>query len=197
MDPTDARAAAAKLPPIDGLNMWPMLSSGAASPRTEVAIGAADIVNVGKGTVVQALLRADGYKLIIGALDQNMWQSPSYPNASTNWPETPYHCGVPTTPPTGKGGCLFNVCVRAGLLPSVSDCRNNTSPLLPPPRGRLTDPTEHDDIAAGNPAIVKELYTRILEIQKTVYSPDRGADNGLACKAAVQKWGGFWGPFVA
>ena len=36
-DPTDHRAAAAGLPPLDGLDMWPMLSgANETSPRTEV-----------------------------------------------------------------------------------------------------------------------------------------------------------------
>ena len=80
----------------------------------------------------------------------------------------PYHCGVPTKPPTGKGGCLFNV---------------------------LTDPTEHDDVAADHPDIVAAMYARILEIQNTTFSPKRGTDDGAAC-AAAQKYGGFWGPFI-
>lgn len=46
----------------------------------------------------------------------------------------------------GKGGCLFNV---------------------------FDDPTEHNDIAANNSAIVAELYARILAIQNTTFSPNR------------------------
>lgn len=61
----------------------------------------------------------------------------------------------------------------------------------------FTDPNEENDVAAEHPDIVKELYARINELQKGVYSPDRGSDNGMACKAALDKWGGFWGPFVA
>jgi arylsulfatase B len=76
---------------------------------------------------------------------------------------------VPSNPPKGKGGCLFNI---------------------------FDDPTEHNDIAATNPEIVQELYARILEIQKTAFSPDRGSDDGTSCKAALEKWGGFFGPFL-
>jgi hypothetical protein len=83
--------------------------------------------------------------------------------------DTLYHCGVPSTPPKGKGGCLFNV---------------------------FADPTEHVDIAKENPTIVQEMYARILELQKTSFTPNRGADDGTACKTATKKWKGFWGPFL-
>ena len=169
VDPTDTKAAAAGLPPIDSLDMWPMISgANLTSPRTEIVAGSDAVeCNVGTGTQVQALIRADGYKLIIGMLDQNIWTGPYYPNAST-WQDPPYHCGVPTTPPTGKGGCLFNV---------------------------FTDPTEHDDVAAQHPDIVASLYARLLELQTTAFTPDRGTDDGAACTAAMA-YGGFWGPFV-
>ena len=40
VDPTDHKAAAAGLPPVDGLNMWPLLSGqNGTSPRDEVPIG--------------------------------------------------------------------------------------------------------------------------------------------------------------
>lgn len=70
----------------------------------------------------------------------------------------------------GKGGCLFNI---------------------------FDDPTEHDDIAAANPTIVAELYARIQAIQATVFSPDRGSDDGTSCRAAIDKWQGFFGPFLS
>ena len=37
VDPTDERAAAAGLPPVDGHDLWPLISgANATSPRTEV-----------------------------------------------------------------------------------------------------------------------------------------------------------------
>jgi len=177
VDATDARAAAAGLPPVDGVNIWPFLSGAApSSPRTEIVIGTdaseANLYQVSNTTVVQGLVRADGWKLLIGATGQNIWTGPAYPNKSTSWDDVPFHCGVPataTTPVVGKGGCLFNI---------------------------LTDPTEHDDVAAANPAVVKEMMARIVELQATAFGPDRGSDDGTACKAATGKWKGFWGPFL-
>jgi arylsulfatase I/J len=174
-DPTDARAAAAGLPPVDGVNQWPFLSGATTtSPRTEVPIGSdateANLLHLSNATVVQGLVRADGWKLLIGETGQNIWTGPQYPNKSTSWKDVPYHCGVPSSPPVGKGGCLFNI---------------------------LTDPTEHHDVAARHPDIVAEMYARLLELQKTAFGPHRGKDDGIACKAALNTWRGFWGPFLA
>jgi len=167
----DDRAAAAGLPPVDGLDVWPLLSgANLTSPRTEIPAGSDGVeANLKNGTQVQALIRADGYKLIIGELDQNIWTGPKYPNQTTKWDDTNYHCGVPSTPPLGKGGCLFNI---------------------------FDDPTEHNDISAQKPNIVKEMYARILEIQQTSFTPNRGSDDGTACVAALDTWGGFYGPFL-
>jgi len=168
VDPTDIQAAEVGLPPVDGISMWPLISGATTtSPRTEVVVAAdSSVCGFGNGTTVQALIRSDGYKLIIGSLGQNIWQGPFYPNASTKWPDVPYNCGIP---PNNGTGCLFNI---------------------------LDDPTEHFDISSTNPNIVSEMYERIAELQRTAFSPNRGTDNGAACKAAIERWGGFWGPFT-
>ena len=74
------------------------------------------------------------------------------------------------SPPVGQGGCLFDI---------------------------MNDPTEHNDVAKDHPDIVAALYARILHYQQGVFSPDRGKDDGSACNAATNKWGGFYGPFTA
>ena len=170
VDPADEPARAAGLPPIDSLNMWPLISgANSTSPRTEVVAGSdSSECNFGNGTTVQALVRADGWKLIIGSLGQNVWSGPISPNG-TNWTDTPYHCGIPSSPPVGKGGCLFNV---------------------------LADPNEHDDVVDQHPDIVAEMYARIQAHQTTAFSPDRGHDDGSACRAALGTWQQRWGPFT-
>jgi arylsulfatase I/J len=180
VDATDARAAAAGLPPVDGFNMWPMISgANLTSPRTEVPVGAnASEVNLSSyynGTVVQGLVTtaAPGgglWKMLIGEVQQNIWTGPQYPNASTSWVDNPERCGIPSDPVVGKGGCLFDL---------------------------LNDPTEHNDVAAAHPDIVAALYARINYWQSTVFSPNRGTDDGAACRAATNNWGGFYGPFTA
>ena len=86
--------------------MWPLISgANATSPRTEVILGMptmSSAESIGDPyTGVQALIRSDGYKLIIRVSHQNVWTGPKYPNASTAWPNTPEDCG--------DMGCLFNV----------------------------------------------------------------------------------------
>jgi arylsulfatase I/J len=58
------------------------------------------------------------------------------------------------------------------------------------------DPTEHVNLATKNPEKLKELQARLVEIQKTVFSPNRGAVDPKACEAAVNKYGGYWGPWL-
>jgi arylsulfatase A-like enzyme len=168
VDPTDERAAVAGLPPIDSLNMWPLLSGATTvSPRAEIVVGSdSSECGFGNGTMVQALIRADGYKLIIGSLGQNIWTGPYYPNATTKWNDTAYNCGIP---PNNGTGCLFNI---------------------------LSDPTEHVDLASTSPDIVAAMLARINEYQATAFSPNRGTDDGSACRASRETWGGFWGPFT-
>ena len=75
-DPSDARAAAAGLPPVEGFDMWPLVSgANLTSPRTEVVIGShvgADGVGAGPA-FVQGLIRADGWKLLWNNLTMNIW----------------------------------------------------------------------------------------------------------------------------
>jgi arylsulfatase A-like enzyme len=164
----DARAAAAGLPPVDGVDLWPLLSGlNATSPRTEVVLGMPTIssaLSIGDPyTGVQALIRSDGWKLIIGVTHQNVHTSPDYPNASTKWANTPADCG--------DSGCLYNV---------------------------FTDPSEYSNVAAANPGIAAALRARIAHYNATVYRPNRGtSDAAAACPVLLGQWGGFWGPWRA
>ena len=58
------------------------------------------------------------------------------------------------------------------------------------------DPSEYVDQAEARPDIVAQLADRIAFYQSAVFSPDRGSDDGAACKAAMEQYRGFWGPFV-
>ncbi len=172
VDPTDERAAAAGLPPTEGFDMWPLLSGATrTSPRTEIWIGSSGSGN-GDGptpdqTIVQGLIRQDGWKLLHGSLSQDIWQGPEYPNATTRsspWKNRPLQCG-PASAPT----CLFNV---------------------------FDDPSEHSNQAAAQPDIVASMATRLAELQAGVFSPHRGDPSPLACTVSTSTWGGFVGPFL-
>ena len=102
VDPTDHRAAAAGLPPVDSVDLWPLLSgANLSSPRAELALGSAGLVSPWDGAAAVQRLISPPYKLLIGDLGENIWQSPVYPNASTSWPDNPFSCG--------DVGCLFDI----------------------------------------------------------------------------------------
>ena len=173
VDAADAAAAAASLPPVDGVDVTALLTTpGAPSPRAEVVLGTSlnpKITDPNGATSVQGVLRADGYKLLIGKLASAFWQGPVYPNAS-GYPSSSADCGDPALPAGAPGagpGCLFNV---------------------------FDDPNETRDLATAQPAIVAALRARIAFHNASVFSPDRGVDDGRACAACAPK--GFWGPFL-
>jgi len=165
VDPEDLKAKKAGLPPIDSLDMWPLLSGkNSTSPRTEIPLGSFREAADGTVTTLVTGLIQGPWKLLIGPISQNGWQGPIFPNISTNWlsGQNPLRCGL--------NGCLFNI---------------------------RDDPTEHFDVAAQQPVIRSQLVARIAELQKGVFSPDRGVADPLACRTATTKYGGFWGPWLA
>ena len=40
------------------------------------------------------------------------------------------------------------------------------------------------------------MQARLAELQPTIFVPDRGTDDGLADRAALNLYGGYWGPFL-
>lgn len=159
VDPTDHKAHAAGLPPIDSHNLWPLLSGQAtASPRTELAIG--------DGGQVGGLIRADGFKILLGNLAQSGWTGPVFPNTTSHWDpdESKETCGN-----TAATGCLFDV--RA-------------------------DPGEHENLAGSKQDVWRTMMQRLLEINATFFAPDRGHKDPAACQMALSRYSGFWGPFV-
>ena len=92
-DPTDHAAAAAGLPPVDSINLWPYLSGeSATSHRKRIPIGSTTCVGGftegcinewGWGnvkTIVQGLIEDRGsegiWKIMTGANPMNGWQGP-------------------------------------------------------------------------------------------------------------------------
>lgn len=169
VDPTDAKAAAAGLPPVEGYDLWPLLSgANSTPPRTEVWLGSnhPGDTDSSDSPMVQGLIRADGYKVLYGNVIENAWTSAFYPNATTNWCDTcALDCGTIDAPT-----CLFNV---------------------------LDDPTEHVNLAATKPDIVAAMSARLKELQAGIFAPQRGKpDNKDACHAGDVTWKGFVGPFT-
>ena len=57
------------------------------------------------------------------------------------------------------------------------------------------DPHETADLAASQPARLRQLQARLQELRKAVYAPDRGPVDERACEA-IAKYSGFWGPWL-
>eukprot|EP00039_Didymoeca_costata_P011473 m.161127 g.161127 ORF g.161127 m.161127 type:complete len:214 (+) comp15184_c0_seq10:1188-1829(+) len=106
VDPEDTKAQTYGLPPIDSLNMWPMISGvNMTSPRTEwMLTPLTDPMIPGRAGGDAAYIYGR-YKLLLNNVAQASWQGPQYPNASVwdTW-TTFENC---TT--TEKIGCLFDI----------------------------------------------------------------------------------------
>jgi len=162
----DARAAAAGLPPVDGVSHWSYWSGQTSEPpRTELAIGA--VLGSSHGTAKHPQTTLEGliqgrHKVLIGSFDEAVLTGPLFPNKSTDasmW-DTTVDCST---------GCLYDL---------------------------DADPTESVDLASEQPELLQNMLARIREINRTVFSPDRGVSDPLACEKALGDNGGYWGPFV-
>ena len=90
VDPTDGKAAKAKLPPIDSLNMWPLISGqNSTSPRVDVPISYATLIS-------------GDYKILQGNIGEAGWTGPQYPNTTST-------AGLKTVEHCGQSGCLYNI----------------------------------------------------------------------------------------
>ena len=98
---SDPAAAAAGLPPPDGLDLRGLFLPGGnrTSPRTRIIIGDVNGDQAAGNTTVGGLIRADGWKLLRGQVGNAGWQGPIFPNKTAYSPGS-LHC---------KPACLFNL----------------------------------------------------------------------------------------
>ena len=90
VDPTDERAAKVKLPPIDSLNMWPLISGqNSTSPRTDIPISNTTLIS-------------GDYKILTGNMEQAGWTGPVYPNTTKT-------SGISAVEHCGNTGCLYDI----------------------------------------------------------------------------------------
>ena len=91
VDPTDKQAEKANLPPIDGLNMWPLISGeNSTSPQVDISL------------TLTALISRE-YKILIGDNNCAGWTGPVYPNS------THLNGGIEAVEHCGDTGCLYNI----------------------------------------------------------------------------------------
>lgn len=181
VEPADARAHAAGLPPVDGINVWPALvapsSRGGAVGREEVPLGACEgyrhtvfcASDKAGRAAVNGLVYRDRrsghlFKLLVGEHALPVWTGPHSPNATDARLGGWLDCGA--------GGCLFDL---------------------------DADPTEHIDLAgsAEHARLRARMRARLKAHDSSAWTPDRGtSDLEGACDAGVNAWLGFWGPWV-
>ena len=121
---TDSSAAAAGLPPPDGLDLWPYISGAVvASPRTEIVLDHHMFTNASAtngtcggqvpfavpGVAALGALRQGDWKLIVGPEAQAFWYGNFTPNVSVPFSKrnaTPTERCLP--------GCLYNIAKDMG-----------------------------------------------------------------------------------
>ena len=87
VDPADEKASAANLPPIDSLNVWPLISGqNLTSPRTDIPVSNTTLIG-------------GDYKILTGTVGHAGWTGPHYPNGSHEV-DAIEHCG---------DGCLYDI----------------------------------------------------------------------------------------
>ena len=147
VDPTDKKAAKVNLPPIDSLNMWPLISGqNSTSPRVDIPV------------TYKTLISGD-YKILTEDIGEAGWTGPHYPNSSHSV-DAVAKCG---------DGCLYNI---------------------------KLDPLEHNNLATEMPDVLNMMQKKLAQYQSTRFNPDRGSEWPGACETAINKYGGYWGPFV-
>ena len=152
VDPTDTQAAKANLPPIDSLNMWPLISGqNSISPRVDIPIS------------MTTLISGD-YKILMGTNSNAGWTGPVFPD------NTDPDGGINGRERCGEDrGCLYDI---------------------------INDPREHHNLASKMPRKLKKMRERLRKYQATHFNPNRGEKSPAACEAALNEYGGFWGPFI-
>jgi len=179
VDAEDRQAAAASLPPVDGVQQIEDILTGG-DARKGIALHLSEY----------AVLEWP-WKLIIGPQPYSRWTGPLYPNCSTwtnykdigpffadfkvfdvkmNYSEDPHKNAALLWEDDCGDGCLYNL---------------------------KTDPTEHQNLAlqADLQPKLKKMQQLLAALNSKLFSPTRGEPQTVACTTAVDQ-GGYYGPFV-
>ena len=129
----------------------------------------------------------------------------------------PLISGQTTTSPRTEIPASFNTLISGDYKILTGDVTENgwTGPQYPNqtnPRGGIIgvehcgddgclfnikdDPEERVNLATKMPDMLKEMQTKLKQVQATYFNPDRGGVWPGACDTALNKYGGFWGPFL-
>ena len=90
VDPTDTKAAQHNLPPVDSIDMWPLISGqNSTSPRVDIPASYSTLIS-------------GDYKILVGMVRQAGYTGPQYPN-------TTHAEGILTSQNCGDTGCLYKI----------------------------------------------------------------------------------------
>tara|TARA_B110000208_G_scaffold140602_1_gene169659 strand:+ start:172 stop:1992 length:1821 start_codon:yes stop_codon:yes gene_type:complete len=174
VDPTDAGAKRAGLPPIDSIDQSDTILLGTQGTRTNVVLGGFPspraIIHVERDVKNGSITAL--WKLLIGSkqaegVSQASWTGPHFPNR-TNSNTTDWHAIVENC----SAGCLYDV---------------------------LADPTEHvrreSDARIGAKWVAK-LTAELEAVEATAFAPHRGKPLPAACAIYASRYSNHYGPFV-
>jgi arylsulfatase B len=207
---TDARARAAGLPPVDGVNLWPWLAgesgnfgSGgkptraadaeagdgalAISPRSAIALGSSSCVEPAS-RCLNEWGAAPSRTIINGLIIDERGRLATDPEMGL------WKLLVGPIPMDGWQGPFFPNAstMQWAAESSIRECEPACLFELE------EDPTEHHDLAAERPLRTQRMLRMVRSINESssTFSPDRGTpDVEGACAAAMEQHGGFWGPW--
>jgi hypothetical protein len=173
-------------------------------PRTELAIGDTSALTYnGEGTtLVGGLLRWQNgslFKLLVGAankgflIDQDVVVGPYFPNRNGNGSDSQGPIEV-------RPQAHTRICGRgqAGKASSATPHGPSTATTGTCLFELTTNPDEDpsQDLAAYEPELFASMLARIDELQGSVFSPERGDIDPMACTQAISVYGGYWGPWL-
>lgn len=190
VDPTDHSAVRANvwleqqglplLPPIDSVPQWQHVLRG--------RNGRTGLLHLSE----HAVLRWP-FKLVTGKQPYSAWTGELFPNCSTHASLLDGHG------PLAADVRMFGESVRMAATEAenhrvtwTQDC-GDAGCLV----NLEQDPTEHVDLGPdpAHATLRKELRQALAELNRGIFSPDRGPDSVATCAAALHN-GGFYGPFV-
>ncbi|XP_042737680.1 arylsulfatase I [Lagopus muta] len=169
-----ARGNLSNVPGLDGYNVWPAISEGKESPRTEILHNIDPLYNHAKygsledgfgiwNTAVQASIRVGEWKLLTGDPGYSDWIPPQ---TLTNFPGSWWNLER-LTDGLRKSVWLFNI---------------------------TADPYERYDLSEQRPDIVRALLTRLVHYNRTAIPVRYPAENP---RAHPDFNGGAWGPWAS
>jgi len=197
-NPTDEIAAKAGLPPIDSINMWPLLSGATTTQYASATATGFVAATQGPRTelhISPQTLISGNYKLLTGGSSE--FKVPGsllvelerlLPNMTGFLvPMDGYWPGYGIRPQIDEK-VHFRDCRRGCLFDITSDPYETSDLGVKPGSGRAS--------VEADKSMLAKMMARLAELNKGIYEPNRGNQSKLACDVAMHKWGGFYGPFI-